>query len=72
MAQVAGMDAAKADACIADQNTAKRTNDIAQDAQKNYLIDHTPTIFANGHAIDDAKGSYETFDAALKQAAASK
>ena len=72
MAQLAGMDAAKADACMNDMNTAKKTNDIAADAQKNYLIEHTPTIFANGREVDDTITSYDTFNAALKQAAAAK
>ncbi|HEX3674638.1 MAG TPA: thioredoxin domain-containing protein [Rhizomicrobium sp.] len=72
MAQLAGLDAAKADACMNDQAAAKHTNDIAQDAQKNYLIDHTPTIFANGHTVDDSIESYEKFDAALKAAAQKK
>jgi protein-disulfide isomerase len=71
MAQPAGLDAVKADACMNDQNVAKRTNDIAQDAQKNYLIDHTPTIFANGHVVD-AIESYDTFNAALEAAAKTK
>jgi protein-disulfide isomerase len=72
MAQLAGMDAAKADACMNNMDTAKKTNDIAADAQKNYLIEHTPTIFANGHEVDDTIESYDTFNAALKTAASSK
>lgn len=72
MAQIEGMDPAKADACMSDMDTAKKTNQSAQDAQKNYLIDHTPTIFANGHEVDNAVDSYDTFNAAVKQAAAAK
>jgi protein-disulfide isomerase len=71
MAQLAGMSAQKADACMQDQAAAKRITDSAQDAQKNYLIDHTPTIFANGHTIDTV-GDYKSFDKALKAVAGQK
>lgn len=72
MAQLGGLSAEKADACMQDQAAQKRVADSAADAEKNYMIDHTPTIFANGHAVDDAKGSYETFNAALVAAAKAK
>ncbi|MGA9795441.1 MAG: thioredoxin domain-containing protein [Rhizomicrobium sp.] len=65
MAQLGGLSAAKADSCIQDAAAQKRVADSAKDAEKNYLIDHTPTIFANGHEVDDAKDSYTTFNAAL-------
>jgi protein-disulfide isomerase len=71
MAQLAGLSAAKADACMNDQDLAKRTNDIGQDGQKNYLIDHTPTIFANGQTVDDIE-SYQKFNDALTAIAKKK
>jgi protein-disulfide isomerase len=72
MGQSAGLSAQKADACMNDLAAAKRTNDIAQDAQKNYLIDHTPTIFANGHTVDNSIENYQTFNTALSAIAKKK
>ncbi len=64
MGAMEGMSAAKADACIKDRAQAKRTEEIAQAGAKQYGIDRTPTVFANGHFVADVD-TYDKFNAAL-------
>jgi protein-disulfide isomerase len=47
-ALAAGMDQAKADACMADKASAERINTVAKDAMERYGINGTPTLVING------------------------
>jgi protein-disulfide isomerase len=47
-ALAAGMDQAKADACMADKENAERVNRVAKDASDKYGISATPTLVING------------------------
>jgi protein-disulfide isomerase len=44
----AGMDQAKADACMADKANAERINKVAKEATDRYSINATPTLVING------------------------
>ena len=48
MGQIAGMSAAQVDKCIGDVETQKKTQAIAEEANKKYGVDSTPTFFADG------------------------
>ena len=71
MGAMESMNAAKADACIKDQAQGKRTIALAQAASKQYGIDRTPTVFANGHFVNDVD-TYDKFNTALTAVAASR
>jgi protein-disulfide isomerase len=48
MGRIAGMSADRADKCIGDEATQKKTNAIAEEANKVYGVNGTPTFFVNG------------------------
>jgi protein-disulfide isomerase len=48
MARIAGLDAQKVDACIADKDVQKQIIAVAQDAQSRFGINGTPTFVLNG------------------------
>lgn len=48
MGRIAGMSAGQVDKCIGDEATQKKTSAIAEEANKTYGVDSTPTFFVDG------------------------
>lgn len=63
-----GMTAAQADACIADPKPDAQINQVAQDGQTRYNIDHTPTVILNGTVQQDI--AWEALKGAIDKALA--
>jgi len=63
-----GMTSSQADSCIADPKPDAQINQVAQDGQSRYNIDHTPTVILNGKVQQEV--SWEALKAAIDKALA--
>ena len=71
-AMAAGMDQAKADACMADKANAERINKFAKEAAERYNINGTPTLVINGAVQQSGNMPWPTLKAALDAALSKK
>ena len=62
-AQLAGMDAAQVDACLANEALFKDIQDVREKAVALYKIEGTPTFFINDEAV--LGGEYELLKATI-------
>jgi protein-disulfide isomerase len=71
MARIAGLDAQKVDACIADKDVQKQIIAVAQDAQSRFGINGTPTFVLNGE-VQSPGAPWEEIKAKLDSLLAKK
>lgn len=64
----AGISDEKVDACLKDQQLANAIQARAQDANKKFGIDGTPTIMVDGKVVPGGAVSYETLEDVLNKA----
>lgn len=65
MARLGGMSQEDFDACIKNEALFNAIKQDAQDAQKKYTVDSTPTFIINGKKLEGGH-SFENFEAAIK------
>jgi protein-disulfide isomerase len=71
-AMAAGMDGAKADACMSDKANAERINKVAKEATDRYNINATPTLVINGVAQQPGDTPWPTLKTTLDSFLAKK
>ncbi len=70
IARLAGMDQQRFEACISDEGEIDRILARAQDGQKTYEVNSTPTLIVNGEKVEDPM-DYGAFRELLERAASS-
>lgn len=70
IARLAGIDQQRFEACVGDESELDLILARAQDGQKTYEVNSTPTLIVNGEKVEDPL-DYEAFRKTLERAAAS-
>jgi protein-disulfide isomerase len=66
LAKTGGMSEAQFTACISDETQSKRLQRVAEEANKAFKIDGTPTIIINGEVIENTAANPYTYERLAK------